>query len=146
MLSSIIYYSVRSKYCSDNDIQDILASSNKNNLPDEITGLLLYSDKHFIQYLEGEYNKIRSLYQKILEDKRHKRVTLLNTAVDIPERICPKWAMGSKKINKNHIDFSSNLRQEDKLIFNRLINGKIDTSEEISQIITMILRDYQLVA
>jgi len=54
MLSQIIYVSVRNANCSDEEIQKILESSNRNNGKLDITGVLLYSRNKFLQVLEGE--------------------------------------------------------------------------------------------
>ncbi|QLH47365.1 MAG: BLUF domain-containing protein [Bacteroidota bacterium] len=35
------------------DIKEILESSNKNNSEQDITGILIYCNKHFFQILEG---------------------------------------------------------------------------------------------
>jgi hypothetical protein len=78
MLSQIIYVSVRNANCSDEEIQKILESSNRNNGKLDITSVLLYSRNKFLQVLEGEKDLILELYNKIKLDERHKNVIMIS--------------------------------------------------------------------
>ena len=77
MLSQLIYTSIRTSECTDSEIDKILDSCKRNNFGIDITGVLLYSDKIFIQYLEGNSKLILELYDKIKLDKRHKNAMLM---------------------------------------------------------------------
>ena len=61
-LHRLIYTSVRKAECDDQEISNILASAEKNNVHADITGILLHSKDRFLQYIEGEPQKIKSLY------------------------------------------------------------------------------------
>jgi hypothetical protein len=82
-----------------NDIQDILATSRRNNQTWGITGVLCYDPKCFLQCLEGPRNRINALYKQILCDERHHEVTLLEYS-DIHQRKFEKWSMAYVRIDE----------------------------------------------
>jgi hypothetical protein len=61
MLSHLIYVSNRAQNCTQSEIEKILESCKKNNVQYDITGVLLYSDTKFVQYIEGQYKEIMGL-------------------------------------------------------------------------------------
>ena len=75
------------------DIDQIVATSQKNNPGRNITGMLMASGDLFYQLLEGPKNEIDSLYDRISKDSRPEQVLLLESEVGQFERICPDWAM-----------------------------------------------------
>lgn len=123
MLSHLVYVSVRKKECTDEEIDKILASCEKNNSKLDITGVLLYSQSHFLQYLEGDYKEISDLYEKIKTDDRHKNVVLITTGM-IKQRTFPSWEMGSKKINEDKIEFQTELNKDEARTFQDIVAGK----------------------
>lgn len=130
MLSNLVYVSVRKSNCTQEEIQKILDACKRNNGDIDTTGVLLYSDTHFIQYLEGEYKTILGLYDKIKQDDRHKNVVLITTG-QIENRLFPSWQMGAKKINQDKIQFETSLSKEEANEFNQILGGK-ENSKAIS--------------
>lgn len=122
MLSHLIYVSNRSQNCTEAEIEKILTSCKKNNSQYDITGVLLYSDFKFVQYLEGEYKEIMGLYDKIKTDKRHTNPVLL-TSAPIQERSFPSWQMGARKFNHTTIDFKTSVSEDDKKTFESMLSG-----------------------
>jgi hypothetical protein len=58
----------------------------------DVTGLLIYSDLHFFQILEGEKKVVLELFSKISNDKRHSDIQILSeNNVDV--RSFPTWEM-----------------------------------------------------
>jgi hypothetical protein len=75
------------------NIDQILASSRRNNVRDDITGALLFNSGCFAQVLEGPLEKVEAAFERIQQDDRHGEVSLL--ALDqIEARSFPNWAMG----------------------------------------------------
>ena len=95
----LIYVSHFNGNANPNDIQDILATSRKNNDQRGITGALCYDSKHFLQCLEGPRDHVNALYNHILCDERHQDVTLLEYS-DIHERRFEKWSMAYSRIDE----------------------------------------------
>jgi len=126
MLSHLVYISKRLPSCTDVEIAKILASCQANNGKIDVTGVLLYSPKQFVQYLEGDYEKIRDLYDKIKLDKRHERVMFIS-CTPIKERLFPSWQMGGKELDFDSIDYKTNISAEDKQVFKQILTGKEST-------------------
>lgn len=79
-------------------LHNLLTVARNNNKRLEITGMLLYADKRFIQVLEGEKQTVLSLYNTIQKDSRHfNSKIVLETEID--KRNFPGWTMGYKNIN-----------------------------------------------
>jgi hypothetical protein len=137
MLSQLVYISVRSSDCTDAEIQKILEASIRNNGKINITGVLLFSDTKFIQCLEGEYDLIISLYDKIKLDKRHKNVVMLGLG-PIKERYFPSWQMGSKKVSLKDVDFNTQMSDAEKVEFKGLLTGDIIQNQQNQRFISTI--------
>jgi hypothetical protein len=96
-LHRLVYYS-RNHVSADEtefaaNVDDILATSRRNNVRDDITGALLFNAGCFAQVLEGPLDKIEAAFERIQQDERHGEVSLL--ALDpITDRTFPNWAMG----------------------------------------------------
>jgi hypothetical protein len=74
----LIYISTAVKLMSQKELADILTISRKNNMANNITGILLYSQGTFIQALEGDAEIVTETYNKIQKDNRHKNhITLI---------------------------------------------------------------------
>jgi len=123
MLSHLVYVSVRKPNCTEEEIGKILEACKRNNSKIDITGVLLYSGTHFLQYLEGDYKEISGLYEKIKGDDRHKNVVLITTG-PIKNRTFPSWEMGSKEIEEEKIEFQTDMSKEDANAFQDIIAGK----------------------
>lgn len=74
------------------NVARILIASRRNNAKSEIVGGLYYGDDRFFQYLEGEEEAVRELYDRIARDDRHRNVmTLLEEP--IKARTFTNWSM-----------------------------------------------------
>lgn len=118
-LYNLVYVSTRKPNCTESVLQDILEESRQNNHLKNITGVLLYSDNRFLQYLEGDKEVIFSLYKQIKKDPRHQQVTLLYN-VPINGRIFPSWQMGYKNLDAV-INFHTEAGQAEYQLFQQLI-------------------------
>ena len=126
MLSHLAYVSVRKRNCTDEEIEKILAACKTNNAPLDITGVLLYSETKFIQYVEGEASALTKLYDKIKQDTRHEKAVMISYS-PIQERIFPSWQMGSRKIAGADISFLTDITADDKDVFKKITDGvKVD--------------------
>ncbi len=91
-LFQLAYTSKRSKHCTDVDLHLLLTCCRKNNKDLNISGILLYSEHKFIQYLEGNCVQILALYDKIKEDNRHKDLVMISFG-PLDKRIFPNFSM-----------------------------------------------------
>ena len=77
MIKYVLYVSEQTKSFSDKELLELLTQTKEDNEKNDITGLLFSYKQSFIEYLEGEAEKIDSLLQKIKTDYRHYNVTSL---------------------------------------------------------------------
>ncbi len=76
----------------DSVVIDILAQSRRNNAPLQIGGGLCFGDGAFLQCLEGERGPVEQLYDRLLNDPRHRDVTLLSKR-PVTHRLFKPWSM-----------------------------------------------------
>ncbi|MDJ0978474.1 MAG: BLUF domain-containing protein [Erythrobacter sp.] len=91
MISQYLYISTAPSL-SREDVDAILAASQRNNAARGVTGLLLYNGRNFLQLLEGEESELVSLMVKISHDSRHTGISMIDRRL-VEKRACPNWAM-----------------------------------------------------
>ncbi|TAF64273.1 MAG: BLUF domain-containing protein [Cytophagales bacterium] len=133
MLSYLVYISYRKLSDNANEIEEILKSALKNNPSHEITGVLLYSTHKFIQYLEGGYEDVMWLYEKIKQDNRHEYMVLLSVG-NIETRVFPNWYMGNKHLPSDEVDFLTDINAQDKITLKKLLKGEEHDAQKIQKI------------
>ena len=92
-MKNIVYVSNAVKLLDNNELLNILNTARKNNAKRGVTGVLLYSDRIFIQLLEGEDADVDHIFGEIEKDIRHKNmITLIDE--EIHTKDFPEWSMG----------------------------------------------------
>ncbi|MBL3688316.1 BLUF domain-containing protein [Leucobacter zeae] len=92
-LSALIYASDAIGSAGEPELEEILAQARARNERLGITGILLYRDGRFVQYLEGPAEAVREVFASISADPRHERVrVLLDSPVE--SRRFTSWTMG----------------------------------------------------
>lgn len=93
---------------SEQQIALIHQQAEKNNARLQITGLLLLTDRCFMQLLEGESTIVKTQFAKIAKDKRHQQVRLVSERV-VQQRQFPDWHMGLKRMldHNEHQDLAT---------------------------------------
>lgn len=127
-LHRLVYTSSRRPNCTNEEITKILETSKKNNPPKNITGILLHSQRRFIQYLEGDREELIKLYDKIAKDPRHGGLNIRDFE-PIQSRTFPNWHMAFKDVSKNALKFNTLISSQDKEIFKDLIEGDLYNRE-----------------
>lgn len=84
-MKQLIYASNVSPNFRPEDVESILFKSRKNNKRLGISGILFYTPMYFLQCLEGEDQRVDSLYKKIAVDQRHTSIVPIRD-VEIAER------------------------------------------------------------
>ena len=87
-------------------VDEILATSRRNNSAGRISGLLLFNGKRFLQLLEGAAPLIEATYARILKDPRHFAVVKLSERV-IEEREFGGWDMAFERFAEERRDVVS---------------------------------------
>ncbi len=130
MLSQLVYISSRKAHCTPAQIEKILQACQKNNSSLDITGVLLYSETKFIQYLEGDARQILKLYDQIKGDDRHEQVRMLSYGT-IQSRAFPSWHMATKALSQNELAFRTDISQQDKQTFKHLLEGQQQSGSRV---------------
>ncbi len=94
----LVYLSAARELFSDEELEEILLLSRKNNSKNNITGVLLYHDGAILQVLEGEREKVEELYLRLLRDARHCQVVQVMEG-ETSQRYFSDWSMCYRKLN-----------------------------------------------
>ncbi|KAJ9476996.1 BLUF domain-containing protein [Pseudozyma hubeiensis] len=98
-LIQVVYTSsARSRHMTVNEVKSILRASRANNTGKGITGLLLYRDGSFAQFLEGPAHAVDSLYNKIERDQRHHGVICV-LRHSVTKRDFRQWSMAFRDLD-----------------------------------------------
>jgi len=102
----LIYKSRAKEKISWELVRELIGRSEEKNQDAGITGVLLATDTHFLQVLEGSFDEVNELFMRIVRDPRHDKVQLI--AFDCVEsRLYGGWAMhgvGVFDFNRELID------------------------------------------
>jgi hypothetical protein len=88
----LIYTSHTPRVLPPNELEGILNGARRNNLRDEITGMLIYHEGSVLQLLEGPDAAVKACFQRILRDRRHERCTRI-IEESAASRIFSDWRM-----------------------------------------------------
>jgi len=89
----LVYISAARFEMSADDLHALLAKARENNHRLDVTGMLLYHERSFIQALEGDEATVMGLYEKIARDPRHSSIEIL-LKLRIEQRNFGQWRMG----------------------------------------------------
>ncbi len=109
-----MYMSTSKREMGQQELDSILAVARDRNPKLGVSGLLLYVERHFLQYLEGEQEAVENLYRHIEKDDRHSGVMRLFAGL-YDRRIFADWSMGFHRLDQDEkaalsgaIDLSQN--------------------------------------
>lgn len=92
-LQCIVYQSTAIETLSNIDLEFILEDSRKFNEEVNVTGVIIYSNGRFFQYIEGQSEDLIRVYDRIKKSRYHRDIIEL-LDMPVPERFFPQWAMG----------------------------------------------------
>ncbi|MBG6077144.1 BLUF domain-containing protein [Polaromonas sp. CG_9.11] len=93
MLIRLLYASTAQEGVDLEEFKRILLQSQANNDRRDLTGMLAFNSKLFLQVLEGARDEVNDLYTRLLRDPRHHTVAVLSCK-EIEERHWANWSMG----------------------------------------------------
>ncbi len=114
-LHSILYTSCAAFSPTEDQLQHLIESAIERNQKNKITGILIYSNQNFIQYIEGPYDSLMHVYGFIRQSSMHNRIIeIYNEAIS--ERMFRYWQMAYASTNddvfkdllESVLDFSMN--------------------------------------
>jgi hypothetical protein len=92
-LIRLVYTRPISDQFSSSDIESILDTARNKNGKSNVTGMLCFNRKYFLQCLEGSRTQVNETYHKILNDSRHHNIIMLDYK-QINSREFSEWSMG----------------------------------------------------
>lgn len=111
-LCQLVYTSsARDRYMARNELHTILAHSRKANASKGITGLLLFRDGTFAQFLEGPQHHVEALFERIQQDDRHRGVIVVLKRQGVRRRDFAEWRMAYRDLDQ---DLKAENADEDK--------------------------------
>jgi hypothetical protein len=93
MLIRLVYVSTALDSVDLNEFKRILQTAQTNNTRRDLTGMLAFNSKVFLQALEGSREAVNDLYAKLMRDPRHFNIMLLKYE-PIEMRHWSQWSMG----------------------------------------------------
>ena len=93
MLIRLVYASIAENSVDMTEFKKILETAQKNNAARDLTGMLAFNSKIFLQALEGSRELVNDLYAKLMADPRHRNLLVLKYE-EVAERHWNDWSMG----------------------------------------------------
>lgn len=91
-LEHLVYLSSARPKLSAVDVRAILGSAQMRNRRRDVTGVLLFTGRHFVQVLEGRSADLDDLLKIIVSDTRHAGLNVFSRE-QIAQRCYGTWAM-----------------------------------------------------
>jgi hypothetical protein len=88
------------------EIRDINERAQHRNAQANLSGLLVYGSRRFLQVLEGDRQGVTSTYHRILSDARHRDLLLIDVS-EVAERHFANWAMRLIVVDRAHESMTS---------------------------------------
>ncbi len=101
-LFALAYFSRAKTEFTESELESLLQTAREENSRGQITGVLLYYDGTFFQYIEGPEDELRVAYQRIKDSKRHHGIIQLFHR-EISKREFEGWRMGFARAPKSLI-------------------------------------------
>jgi predicted DNA binding protein len=99
---SLIYSSTTDHDWSQDELVGLLEWSRDWNVAHDVSGLLLYRDCVFMQFLEGDEDTVRGLFARISRDRRHQDVDLMWTN-QTGDRRFADWSMAFRELGEHPV-------------------------------------------
>ena len=93
MLIRLIYASESTQALTPASVQTLVEHARLANSRRQLTGVLAFDHRAFLQCLEGERETVSDVFCRIAADTRHRRVVLLELQ-PVDERLFGDWDMG----------------------------------------------------
>jgi hypothetical protein len=93
IVSRLIYVSRARDGIGTAELERLVERARVNNAMANVTGLLLFDGRNFMQLLEGPEDEVEGIFDAIVADMRHSDIIRICSASDVPRQF-PNWSMG----------------------------------------------------
>ncbi|MFC6859078.1 BLUF domain-containing protein [Zunongwangia atlantica] len=130
---AICYVSSENDRMEENHIEILFSQTQRNNMANDISGILLYSQGNFFQVIEGNAITIKELFKKIENDDRHRnlfRVFNREIKQDQYDDYCCDFLTKynqSEELNENYyLQFLKNLDHSSQTAVQNILKAFVD--------------------
>lgn len=107
----LIYKSRASGEIDKETFRDILYTSIELNRSNGLNGVLFATKSRYLQFLEGEYEKINTTFSKIKKDSRHTDIDLITFGA-VEKGIFDNWSMRGFGIFDLNLELEAKLKKK----------------------------------
>lgn len=93
---AIAYVSRARRPFSSAELDELVVDASAHNMMNGVTGVLLYEDQRFFQYIEGRQSGVEQAYARVQSAKRHEILVEVFRGA-MPERYFSHWNMASRQ-------------------------------------------------
>jgi len=112
----IVYLSSATRLYDEQELEDILKVSRRNNSAKGITGILLYINGSSVQLLEGPKEAVKNTYKHIMLDYRHSGfIKIMDEGLE--QRNFPDWSMAYQKMSSREVEELTGYKDLSKMNF-----------------------------
>lgn len=97
MLYELIYSSNPVEPLGSAEIEALLEQARGRNRALNLTGILFYDDREFLQLIEGEQDAVEQVFASIKQDPRHCNITVFHTGT-VAVRSFSTWLMAFERV------------------------------------------------
>lgn len=92
-LETFVYCSRAAESVDEAEVSRLIAFSQSRNVARGITGVLVFGNGVFFQWIEGPPEEVTGLIANLHNDSRHHDIVTLDRSVEKRERLYPHWEM-----------------------------------------------------
>jgi hypothetical protein len=92
-LETFVYCSRAAESVDEAEVSRLIAFSQRRNAARGITGVLVFGNGVFFQWIEGPPEEVTGLIANLHGDSRHHDIVTLDRSVEKRERLYPHWEM-----------------------------------------------------
>ncbi len=101
-MKRLIYKSRAVRDFGEGELLALLGGARRRNHDVDVTGMLIYTGRSFLQMLEGEVGAVQKVFTRIMADSRHTKLRILKDA-DVQRRLFDDWAMGFERVDQQEL-------------------------------------------
>jgi hypothetical protein len=138
-LFHLIYSSQATMRLSQPGLLDLLKHARLRNETRGLTGMLLYRNGMYLQFLEGKPEEVTGLLDRLRGDGRHKNIAMLREG-NLRGRLFPDWSMGYKNL--------AGLRSSQVPGYSECLQGHYENSRDTdpTELLVRMIRDILIAA
>jgi hypothetical protein len=93
----LIYQSSATERLDQNRLMELLKFARRKNEAAGLSGMLLYRNGLYLQYIEGLRSDVYDLLNRLKDDRRHKAIRIIREST-LPDRLFQDWSMAYKNL------------------------------------------------